>query len=68
MPSALGSVVLLALAAGAAGLVVCGIDVPRARPSSAAFALEGYTWPAAFPLSAKDLTPEDAGLELWAAG
>lgn len=47
----------------AAGLAVCGIEVPHACPSVAASALESHTWPIEFPYSRADLTPEWAGAD-----
>eukprot|EP00962_Isochrysis_galbana_P002574 scaffold698_cov127-Isochrysis_galbana.AAC.2 len=45
----------------ASSLAVCGLEVPHARPSVAASALDNYRWPEAFPYSAAELTPEVAG-------
>jgi len=43
-----------------AGLVVCGVDIPNAQASPASRALaEG--WPATFPYSTADLTPQQPG-------
>ena len=45
----------------ATALVVCGVEVPHARPSPASRALDVMTWPEEFPFSERDLTPEMAG-------
>ena len=52
---------LLLLPHAAAALVVCGLNVPHAKPSAASRALDGYAWPAEFPYSERDLTPDWAG-------
>jgi SAM-dependent methyltransferase len=43
----------------ARALLVCGVDVPNARPSAASRALDDAQWPAQFPYSAADLQPAD---------
>ena len=53
---------MLSLITGSAGaLRVVGVEVPHARPSPAASALEGMLWPAEFPYDAGDLTPDWSG-------
>ena len=52
---------LLLVAHSAAALRVCGVELTNARPSATSRALDGREWPAAFPFTESDLTPEWAG-------
>jgi SAM-dependent methyltransferase len=45
----------------ASALAVCGLEVPHARPSVAASALQSHKWPDEFPYSPAELRPEMAG-------
>lgn len=49
---------LLFHAAGTTALTVAGLEVPHARLSPNSRALDGVSWPEAFPYSKKDLTPD----------
>jgi SAM-dependent methyltransferase len=45
----------------ASTLAVCGLEVPHARPSVAASAVQSHKWPDEFPYSPAELRPEMAG-------
>jgi len=46
---------------GITALSVCGLEIPNARPSPISRALDGYDFPADFPYTKEDLTPDWAG-------